>query len=245
MHNVFRPLNKDNLNILVSGLVKVYEGRVELVPEGQHLVCFAGGMVAIASQIFGLDDLSTARKLVDGCIWAYESTPAKIMPETFRLIPCKEDCLWHEAEWHKEVLSHLTGYGDAVDEIIQQSRLPPGFTDIMDRSYILRPEAIESIFILYRITGDTTLQDKAWSMFQAIEKHTRTEIAHASLIDVTIPLPAQSDRMESFWTAETLKYFFLIFSEPNVINLDEYVFNTEAHPFKRPSPSWGWNIKGT
>ena len=60
-------------------------------------------------------------------------------------------------------------------------------------------------------------------MFQSIVNLTRTDVAHASLTDVTIPVPAQSDRMESFWTAETLKYFFLIFSEPTVISLDEYV----------------------
>lgn len=35
--------------------------------------------------------------------------------------------------------------------------------------------------------------------------------------------------------AETLKYFYLVFSDPEDISLDEYVFNTEAHPFKRPS----------
>ncbi len=33
--------------------------------------------------------------------------------------------------------------------------------------------------------------------------------------------------------AETLKYFYLTFASPDVINLDEYVFNTEAHPLKR------------
>jgi mannosyl-oligosaccharide alpha-1,2-mannosidase len=44
------------------------------------------------------------------------------------------------------------------------------------------------------------------------------------------------DSMESFWMAETLKYFYLIFSEPSIIGLDEYVFNTEAHPFKRTLP---------
>jgi mannosyl-oligosaccharide alpha-1,2-mannosidase len=33
--------------------------------------------------------------------------------------------------------------------------------------------------------------------------------------------------------AETLKYFYLIFSPPNVISLDDYVLNTEAHPFLR------------
>ena len=40
--------------------------------------------------------------------------------------------------------------------------------------------------------------------------------------------------MESFWLAETLKYFYLLYSTPDVISLDEWVLNTEAHPFKRP-----------
>jgi mannosyl-oligosaccharide alpha-1,2-mannosidase len=40
--------------------------------------------------------------------------------------------------------------------------------------------------------------------------------------------------MQSFWMAETLKYFYLIFSDPEVISLDDYVFNTEAHPFRIP-----------
>jgi mannosyl-oligosaccharide alpha-1,2-mannosidase len=44
------------------------------------------------------------------------------------------------------------------------------------------------------------------------------------------------DKMESFWTAETLKYFYLIFSTPDMISLDDWVFNTEAHPFRRPKP---------
>ena len=39
---------------------------------------------------------------------------------------------------------------------------------------------------------------------------------------------------QSFWLAETLKYFYLVFAAPDVISLDEYVFNTEAHPLKRP-----------
>jgi mannosyl-oligosaccharide alpha-1,2-mannosidase len=36
--------------------------------------------------------------------------------------------------------------------------------------------------------------------------------------------------------AETLKYFYLIFSTPDTISLDDYVFNTEAHPFKIMKP---------
>lgn len=38
--------------------------------------------------------------------------------------------------------------------------------------------------------------------------------------------------MESFWLAETLKYLYLTLddSQPQLLPLDEYVFNTEAHP---------------
>lgn len=38
--------------------------------------------------------------------------------------------------------------------------------------------------------------------------------------------------MQSFFLAETLKYLYLLFSPSSVISLDEWVFNTEAHPIK-------------
>lgn len=40
--------------------------------------------------------------------------------------------------------------------------------------------------------------------------------------------------MKTFWLGETVKYFYLIFSDSDLMSLDEYVFNTEAHPFRRP-----------
>ncbi len=86
-----------------------------------------------------------------------------------------------------------------------------------------RPEAIESVFVLYRITGDTRLQEKAWKMFESVVEHTRTDIAFSAIADVTDREPEKTNHMESFWTAETLKYFYLIFSDPDVVSLDEYV----------------------
>lgn len=38
--------------------------------------------------------------------------------------------------------------------------------------------------------------------------------------------------MQSFFLAETLKYLYLLFSPTSVISLDEWVFNTEAHPLR-------------
>jgi len=90
---------------------------------------------------------------------------------------------------------------------------------------------------MYRITGDPSWQEKGWRMFEAIIRATSTDIAHSAIADVA-PVdgatPSQEDSMESFWMAETLKYFYLLFETPDVISLDEWVLNTEAHPFRRP-----------
>ena len=79
---------------------------------------------------------------------------------------------------------------------------------------------------MYRITGDPLLADAAWRMFESINNATQTEIAHSAIADVTLPVDHGSqklDQSESFWMAETLKYFYLIFSEPTLMSLDEYV----------------------
>ncbi|PPJ52464.1 hypothetical protein CBER1_10485 [Cercospora berteroae] len=243
----FRPLNSENRKMLLSGTMKrpSYKSKGKLQPQAEHLACFAGGMVALAAKVFEQpEEMDTARELVDGCLWAYNSTTTKIMPEIFTALPCEkpdwEDCAWDEDAWYRAVAGKSsTGvaraqYTETAQEVIANSKLAPGFVRVTDSRYILRPEAIESVFVLYRVTGDVRFQYQAWEMFQAITNATRTSIAFAALQDVTKEDKALIDNMESFWTAETLKYFYLIFSEPDVISLDDYVFNTEAHPLLRP-----------
>ncbi|CAK1364894.1 unnamed protein product [Cercospora beticola] len=237
----FRPLNSENRKMLLSGTMKrpSYKSKGKLQPQAEHLACFAGGMVALAAKVFEQpEEMDTARELVDGCLWAYNSTTTKIMPEIFTALPCEkpdwEDCAWDEDAWYRAVADKSsTGvaraqYMETAQEVIANSKLAPGFVRVTDSRYILRPEAIESVFVLYRITGDIRFQYQAWEMFQAITNATRTSIAFAALQDVTKEDKALIDNMESFWTAETLKYFFLIFSEPDVISLDDYVFTSAA-----------------
>lgn len=241
----FRPLTPGNEDILISGELRaVADGRVDLISKGQHLGCFVGGMVGIGSRIFSRpDDLEIAKKLTNGCVWAYASQVTGIAPEVFTVINCRpdDDCEWSDEKWHQavqEVNIHEKTPGKTMDEMvhltIQNDHLAPGFTHLQDRRYILRPEAIESVFIMYRITGDAEWLDKAWTMFQRIEQVTKTEIASSAISDVTSEQPPKMDSMESFWLAETLKYFYLIFSEMELVSLDEYVLNTEAHPLRRP-----------
>ncbi|ORY65895.1 glycoside hydrolase [Pseudomassariella vexata] len=243
-YNLYRPMVPDEADILIAGSVHTSEQDGEIVTalesEGQHLVCYAGGMLAIGSKLLNIPDhLETARKLVDGCIWTYKSMPLGIMPETFFMDPCESQskCPWDEVRWKTAVLLHHKKSGDLTqaDELISKNRLPKGFTSIPDTRYILRPEAIESIFVLYRVTGKKDLLESAWAIFQSIQKYTETDLANSALKDVTIANgdPLKMDSMESFWMGETLKYFYLIFSEPDLISLDEFVFNTEAHPLRR------------
>ena len=73
-------------------------------------------------------------------------------------------------------------------------------------------------------------------MWESIIAATSTEYGASSIMDVLIDKPYPIDTMQSFWLAETLKYFYLLYEDPSVVSLDEWVLNTEAHPFKRPVP---------
>ncbi|KAB2093335.1 hypothetical protein ES319_A02G090300v1 [Gossypium barbadense] len=95
---------------------------------------------------------------------------------------------------------------------------------------ILRPETVESLFYLWRLTGNKTYQEWGWNIFQAFEKNSRIESGYVGLKDVNTGI--KDNKMQSFFLAEMLKYLYLLFSPPTVIPLDEWVFNTEAHPLR-------------
>ena len=74
-------------------------------------------------------------------------------------------------------------------------------------------------------------------MNQAFENHTKLKNGgYSSINNVMDPVnPDYRDKMESFFLGETLKYLFLLFSDNHdVINLEKWIINTEAHPL----PIW-------
>ncbi|RDL31926.1 uncharacterized protein BP5553_09328 [Venustampulla echinocandica] len=395
---LYRPMVPGNRDILFSGLVTnrgSSEDDLVLSAEVEHLTCFIGGMVGMAAKIFDLEgDLELAKRLTDGCVWAYNSTPSGIMPEGGIVFPCEsaEHCTWNETAYHRALdpyadsraqdvaqyiankkaveeeerdreaeaarvaaeekpglseaeaphnqsssrelspdahlgkkssdlaantnganslrnsdraslqkreivssskgktsgpndeslssvelspserlynqksetakagLQDVSGKGRNADlplqetkgktlrdplmpythegyvkNMIEQNGLPEGYVSIRDKRYILRPEAIESVWYMYRITGDSSWQDKGWKMFKSVIDATSVEHGHSAIVDVTTSNSTKADEMESFWLSETLKYYYLLYSTPDTISLDEWVLNTEAHPFKRPS----------
>jgi len=217
-YTMYKPMTPDEADILISGHVNFRgDGEPVLDYQGQHLVCFAGGLYALGGKLF--DDphhVETGRKLTDGCIWTYKAMPLGIMPEIFHMSHCPsltDPCPWSEAKWHADVVTRKDSNQpvSVAQSIITQDRLKEGFVDISDRRYILRPEAIESVFIMYRITGEKKYLESAWEMWTAIDKYTRTPLANGALRDVTVPPEDVTvvDSMESFWLAETLKVCLL------------------------------------
>ena len=99
------------------------------------------------------------------------------------------------------------------------------------RHNLLRPETVESLFVLYRVTGAAKWRDAGWRIFEAFERHARVPGGgYSTIADVTALPVTLRDQQESFWLAETLKYLFLLFSDSDTVPLDQWVFNTEAHP---------------
>ncbi|KAH7032819.1 class I alpha-mannosidase [Microdochium trichocladiopsis] len=247
-HLLKRGANPQNVPVafFVDGRISgagTWKAEITTNNHAQHLTCFTGGMVGLAAKVFSRPhDLEAAAQLTNGCVWAYNTTATGLGPEAFAFVPCDDDCQWTEKRWvdalWKQWRTARYNQGEApkIDELqtfLDEAHFPKGMVNVNDHRYILRPEAIESVFIMHRITGEQEWAEKAWDMFKAVETATRTDIAAASVEDVLVDPPLQKDSMESFWLAETLKYFYLVFEEHSVVSLDEWVLNTEAHPLRR------------
>lgn len=146
---IFRGMTKDNKEVLFAGNAdSSLSKRDDLEHQAEHLKCFLGGMVGIGAKIFDrpAEELRIARGLTEGCIWAYDSMPTGIMPETFHVSACDsiDSCEWDENKWYRDVQHRLgedPGSEYAVEEgklQVKNHRLPPGITDISDSKYYLR-----------------------------------------------------------------------------------------------------------
>jgi ER degradation enhancer, mannosidase alpha-like 2 len=98
-------------------------------------------------------------------------------------------------------------------------------------SYQLRPEIIESAYYLFHATHDPKYQAMGRVMFEDLVKYCRTDDGYTVLESVVTK--ARGDRQHSFFLAETLKYLYLLFAPESTLDLDQVVFNTEAHPLRR------------
>jgi endoplasmic reticulum Man9GlcNAc2 1,2-alpha-mannosidase len=225
-----------------------------LTPKMDHLVCFMPGTIALsvtggqsvteAKTRLGSgwtskqdEDLRLAKELMKTCWGMYKATATGLAPEIAHFRIDDPPRPWTAGS--DAPVSHPVD--DPSDDEWRQDY------DIHsnDVHNLQRPETVESLFYLYRITGDSIYREWGWEMFQSFVTHTKVvhqfgehheknvAYAYTSLDNANKIPPTHRDNMESFWLAETLKYFWLLFGPEDDFPLDQVVINTEAHFFPR------------
>ncbi|KZT25742.1 glycoside hydrolase family 47 protein [Neolentinus lepideus HHB14362 ss-1] len=194
-----------------------------IVHIGSHLECFHAGNWMLGGKLLNNQTyVDYGLALVDACINTYTSTATGIGPEVFAYFSSD---------------GNYTGVTPSTsDYAFYQEHgffIYDGASD-----YILRPEVLESNFYAWRITGDTKYLDNAAAAAASFNKYLyiKSSGGYAGTNDVNNVTASLVDDTESFWFAEVLKYLYLTFDDPNHISLDNWVFNTECHPFLAPPP---------
>ena len=95
----------------------------------------------------------------------------------------------------------------------------------------LNPEIVESAYYLHQITGKDKYLKMVQQYWQDMKSCCRNETAFNSVEDVRTMEP--KDYLATYFYAETLKYFYLAAVDKSKFNFNDYIFNTEAHPFKK------------
>ncbi|KAL3616899.1 Mannosyl-oligosaccharide 1,2-alpha-mannosidase mns3 [Castilleja foliolosa] len=219
--------SKPNGLVFVGELPNGPQG--DFSPKMDHLVCFLPGTLALGAtkgilkekamkenllNFEDLENLKLAEDLAETCYRMYSVTSTGLAPEI----------AYFNMEGQTE---GGPGGGNKNSKYVHDIIIKPA-----DRHNLLRPETVESLFYLFRVTEDPKYREWGWEIFEAFEKYTKVDSGgYTSLDDVTTLPPHRRDKMETFFLGETLKYLYLLFGDINVLPLDEYVFNTEAHPF--------------
>jgi len=190
-----------------SGLVFIADknnGRMDTKMD--HLVCFMGGLLALGAYTdpLGLESERAQRDL----------RSAKAITYT---------CYQMYARMETGISPEFVQFYEGKD--FESGRGAP--------HYLLRPETVESFFVLYHLTGDPVYREWGWEVFQAIERYCRTDAGYGQLRNVHNLHQTPDDKTESFFFAELMKYLYLLFDPDTEVDLlHKHVFNTEAHPVR-------------
>lgn len=207
----------------------------------EHLSCFLPGLFALGAHSLDLQPeerqlhLWIADGLTQTCYISYADQTSGLGPEEMQFD--RKSTLWYPQYkiWKKSSAARQNGAlppGVKLAKDLKPEKFGPK-RDYRNRrdAYLLRPETVESVFVMWRVTGDEVWRERGYEIFKAIERHTKTEYGYASVSGVDKEEPFKQNSMPSYFLAETLKYLWLLFRDnDNRYDLDKIVFNTEAHP---------------
>ncbi|KAJ7249562.1 glycoside hydrolase [Mycena haematopus] len=214
----------------------------------EHLSCFLPGLLALGVHTLDLPPHKkelhswAAEGIATTCWLTYADQASGLGPDEMSMT--RPSPPYTSAKWTTQLAGwEAAGRPGGVPPGLKTSKPEPniGLRDYQafKTTYLLRPESVESFYILWRTTGVEVWRERGWAIFESIEKHARLERGYASVSTVDSVPVSHLDEMPSFFLAETLKYLYLLFVDQDIIPLDKYVFNTEAHPL----PIFEWSVK--
>lgn len=188
-----------------------------LTPKMDHLVCFLPGTIALGvtngksvaearkQANWGPEqeeDLKLAEELMKTCWGMYKVTPTGLAPEIAHF-NIHDPPLMYTDFTPDTLPKSPEDFSD--HETVLTGTEPVGKDDYIikpaDSHNLQRPETIESLFYMWRITGDERYREWGWEMFDSFVNWTAVEdgTGYSSLQDVTRIPPVMRDNMESFW----------------------------------------------
>nr|CAD7462960.1 unnamed protein product [Timema tahoe] len=204
-----RQMYDDSIHHILQHMLRVSPGGLTYISDLKfdrlehkmgHLACFAGGLIGLGAHSLKNDLSDRYMDIADGVT---------------------NTC--HEAydRTATKLAPEVFRFTDSIEAKSLKSN---------EKYYILRPETFESYFIMWRLTKDPKYREWGWEAVQALERHCRVAGGYTGLKNVYLEDSPKDDVQQSFFLAETLKYLYLLFSDDSLISLDQWVYNTEAHP---------------
>ncbi|KAF4610815.1 hypothetical protein D9613_006916 [Agrocybe pediades] len=228
----------------------------ELTHRLEHLSCSLPGLLALGVHTLGISlplrerelHLWAAQGLAYTCWVTYTDQSSGLGPEEVQM----EAWLDEEGEPMGRWMSHFEEWeksgkkGNGPPGTKQSEETVPAVTEReyvpLKPWYLLRPELVESFYMLWKSTKNSIWRDRGWTIFEAIERHTKTEYGYAGILQVDQTPTPMKDEMPSYFLAETLKYLYLLCHNDDLIPLNGWVFNSKGHPL--PVFEWSsWEIK--
>jgi endoplasmic reticulum Man9GlcNAc2 1,2-alpha-mannosidase len=176
-----------------------------LSPKMDHLVCFLPGAIALGAT-GGLtvaearrspdwnaekdQQMQLAKELMKTCWGMYEVTETGLAPEI----------AWFEAD--EAALQPTPGALPLSASSNSKTAWKKDYIiKLLDSHNLQRPETVESLFVMYRITNDPIYREWGWKIFKAFQKYTilGDGEGYTSLDNINMVPPSRRDNMESFW----------------------------------------------
>lgn len=100
-----------------------------------------------------------------------------------------------------------------------------------DSKYLLRPETMESLFLMYYFTNDPIYKEWGWNIYLSVKMNCRSRFGYGDYKNVYKLNENISDTTESYFISEFMKYLYLLINPKKIFNNSKEVFNTEGHIF--------------